>query len=185
MLVCFHDYTSPASAVAVLRLQRLADEGLPVAFEGFEVVGVDVALPVTLDVLAQLDRHRDDAAALGLRLERPASQPPTIAAHVVGDLAETVGLGAAWRLACYRGFWEGAADLSDDATLVGIAGTVGLDRTAVAAALGDRTRRADARRRMIARRSEGVGGVPVLLVHGTFVPASVSEDDLRALVALA
>jgi hypothetical protein len=38
-LVLFHDYTSAASAVAVARVQRLADEGLAVAFQGFEAVG--------------------------------------------------------------------------------------------------------------------------------------------------
>jgi len=47
-LTLFHDYTSPGSAVAVLRLQRLADEGLAVAFEGFEAIGLDTTLPVTL-----------------------------------------------------------------------------------------------------------------------------------------
>lgn len=184
MLVCFHDYTSPASAVAVLRLQRLADEGLPVAFEGFEVLGVDAAIPLTLDVLAGLDRHRAAAAELGLTLRRPARQPPTLAAHVVGDVAEHRGLGAAWRLACYRGYWEEGADLADPAALCALAAVTGLDTGAVGDALEDRQLRLDTRRRMLARRSEGVGGVPVLNANGTFVSALLPEDDLRGLAAL-
>lgn len=185
MLVCFHDYTSPASAVAVLRLQRLADEGLPVAFEGFETLGVDAAIPPTLDLLAQLDQHRQEAARLGLELRRPRVQPPTIGAHLTGDLAERADLGAAWRLAGYRAYWEQAADLSDTATLTELAAAVGLDRDEVATALADRTLRADTRRRMIARRSEGVGGVPVLSANGTYVSALLPEPDLRALAELA
>lgn len=184
MLVCFHDYTSPASAVAVLRLQRLADEGLAVAFEGFEVLGLDAALPVTLEVLEQLERHRAEAAELGLQLTRPSVQPPTISAHVVGDLAERAGLGAAWRLAAYRAFWEDGADLGAPDELVRLAVAAGLDADEVRAALADRALRVETRRRMIARRSEGVGGVPVLNVNGAYVSALLPADDLRALAEL-
>lgn len=185
MLICFHDYTSPASAVAVLRLQRLADEGAPVVFEGIDVLGVDASLPVTLDVLAELERHRETAADLGLQLRRPDVQPPTLAAHVVGDVAERAGLGAAWRLAAYRGYWEEAADLASTAELVRLAGAAGLREEDVADALADPRHRLDLRRRMGTRRSAGVGGVPLLLVGGTFAPAHLSDADLRALGELA
>ncbi|MBW3620166.1 MAG: DsbA family protein [Actinobacteria bacterium] len=184
MLVCFHDYTSPASAVAVRRLQRLADEGLPVAFEGIDVLGVEVSLPVTLDVLAQLDQHRSAAADLGLRLRRPDVQPPTLAAHVVGDVAERLGLGAAWRSVAYRAYWEDARDIADHAVLAELAGAAGLPDGAAEAALGDTRLRLDVRRRMGARRSEGVGGVPVLLAGRTFVPALLPEAELRTLAGI-
>ena len=88
MLTLFHDYTSPASAVAVARLQRLADDGLPVEFEGFEAVGVDVTLPITLDVVAAVDALAETAAAEGLALRRPPGLPPTGLAHLVGALTE-------------------------------------------------------------------------------------------------
>src|SRR5690606_12298083 len=115
MLTLFHDYTSPASAVAVRRLQRLADEGLPVEFEGFEAIGVDATLPVTVDVVAALDDLAAVAAAEGVTLRRPRALPPTGLAHLVGDTAERVGLGASWRQVCYRAFWQDGADLADSA----------------------------------------------------------------------
>jgi predicted DsbA family dithiol-disulfide isomerase len=184
MLVCFHDYTSPAAAVAVLRLQRLADAGLPVGFEGFEVLGVDAAIPPTLELLAQWERHRDDAAALGLELRRPQRQPPTLAAHVAGDVADRAGSGAAWRLACYRAYWEEGADLADPAVLREVARRAGVDPEAAARAAADRQLRTDTRRRMLARRAGGVGGVPVLDVGGTLVSGLLAEEELRQLAAL-
>ncbi|MGH3666624.1 MAG: DsbA family protein, partial [Egibacteraceae bacterium] len=138
MLTLFHDYTSAASAVAVLRLQRLADEGLAVAFAGFEALGVDTALPVTLDVVAGVDDLATAAAAEGLELRRPPLLPPTARAHVLGTLAEDVGLGASWRQACYAAFWTSGADLADPPVLAELGATAGLDRDAVAAALADR-----------------------------------------------
>ncbi|MBW3659522.1 MAG: DsbA family protein, partial [Actinobacteria bacterium] len=157
---------------------------LPVAFEGIDVLGVDATLPVTLDVLAQLDRCRGTAAELGLELRRPRVRPPTLSAHLVGDVAERAGLGAAWRLAAYRGYWEDAADLGSVDVLVDLAVEAGLAADAVTAALADRRHRLDLRRRMGTRRSAGVGGVPLLLADGTFVPADLPEADLRALAAL-
>ena len=57
MITLFHDYTSPASAIAVARLQRLSDEGIPIEFVGFEVLALDAALPPSLDVLAALEKR--------------------------------------------------------------------------------------------------------------------------------
>lgn len=184
MLVCFHDFTSLASAVAVRRLQRLADGGAAIAFEGFDVLGVDVTIPVTLDVLSDWERHRDAAVAEGFDVRRPRRQPPTLAAHLVGDVAESLGLGAAWRTACYAAYWERGVDLADRAALVDVAVSAGLARHAVTSALDDPVLRRDVRRRVTARRGEGVGGVPVLHVDGALVPALMPEDDLRTLAAL-
>jgi 2-hydroxychromene-2-carboxylate isomerase len=183
-LTLFHDFTSPASAVAVARLQRLADDGLAVAFAGFEAIGVDVVLPVTIDVLAELDAVAAAADAEGVVLSRPRALPPTGLAHVVGELAEDAGLGASWRDTCYRAFWRESVDLADRAALVDLARDAGLDAPAVADALVDRGCLARVRRRMGAYRNEGVGGVPTILAHRTLVPGLLAEDDLRALAAL-
>lgn len=184
MLILHHDHASPASAVAVLRLQRLADEGLPVAFEGIDVLGIDAAIPVTLDVLAELDEWRDRAAALGLTLRRPSRRPPTARAHLVGILADARGLGGPWRLTSYRAYWEDDADLGDAAVLTDLAVAAGLERAPVADLLGDRGRLAGLRQRMQVRRSEGIGGVPILEFAGTYVPATLTDDDLRHLAQL-
>lgn len=184
MLRCFHDYTSPASAVAVARLQRLADEGLDVVFEGIELLPLEVATPVTLDVLAELRRVRPAAESLGVELHRPARRPPTVRAHVVGVVAEHAGLGASWRATCYAAYWQDGADLSDLDVLAGLATQAGLEPAAARAAAEDGERVRELRRHMASRRSQGVGGVPLLDAGGTFVPADLPEDDLRALAAL-
>lgn len=184
MLVCHHDVTSPAAAVAVLRLQRLADQGGAVAFQGLDVLGLDVAIPPTLDQLEELDTHAARAAELGLTLHRPTRRPPTLAAHLVAELAEEVGRGEAWRLACLRAYWQEDADLGADRVLVDLAGGAGLPRDRTAALLADRRARVELRRRMLLTRGRGVGGVPVLEYAGTFVGADLSDADLRQLVAV-
>jgi 2-hydroxychromene-2-carboxylate isomerase len=184
VLTLFHDYTSPASAIAVFRLQRLADEGLPVAFEGFEAVGVDVTLPVSLDVLAALDALREPAAAEGLRLRRPPGLPPTGSAHVIEAVASAHDLGASWRATCYRAFWERGEDLADAVVLTRLAEQAGLPAAGLEQTLADRRLLVAARRRMAAHRRQGVGGVPTILTERTLVPGLLSEPDLRALAEL-
>lgn len=184
-LTLFHDFTSPGSAVAVLRVQRLADDGLDVAFEGFEGIGVDATLPVTLDVMAGIADLAEEAAAEGLVLRRPRGLPPTAAAHTVAALAESAGLGASWRSTCYRAFWEDGAPIGDHGILADLADAAGLDRDDVARALADPGRIASTRRAMGLHRRNGVGGVPTVLASRTLVPGLLPEYELRALAALA
>lgn len=183
MLTLFHDVTDPASAIAVARCTRLAREGLPIAFEGFEAVGLDIALPPDLDLLARLDRLADEAAAEGLVLRRPRVQPPTGLAHVL--LAHAEGTPAAHdvRLAVYAAFWADGADLADQAVLVRVATGAGLPRDDVAALLADRVELASRRRQMATHRRDGVGGVPVVLASRTLVPGLMDERQLRDLAA--
>lgn len=181
VLTLFHDYTSPASAIAVARLQRLADEGLPVEFVGFEAIGMDVALPPSLDVLAAIDDLAEQARAEGVVLRRPAALPPTARAHAVGTLAEVVELGASWRQRCYSAFWADGADLDDPAVLVALAEQAGLDPAKVAGALEEPGFVTSVRRAAGQHRRNGVGGVPTILAQRTLVPGLLSEDDLRAL----
>lgn len=184
MLTLFHDYTSPYSAVAVWRLQRLAGEGVPVAFVGFEAIGVDAYLPVTVDLTAGLHDLADVAKAEGLTLQRPANLPPTALAHVVGELADERGLGRAWRRTCYQAYWQEGADLADTGVLTERASAVGLDAHEVASWLHDRGRVVAFRRGLARHRQEGVGGVPTILAHRTLVPGLLGDDDLRALADL-
>lgn len=185
MLTLYHDYTSPASAVAVLRLQRLADAGVAIGFSGFDVLGLDRSIPVTLPLLEELDRQRAAAQSYGLTLRRPRACPPTLGAHLVGEVAETLGLGASWRETAYRAFWSAGADLGAAATLADLAVDAGLDHDRVAEVLADRERRLTLRRRMLALRSRGVGGVPVLETQSTFVSPFLPDRDLRQLADLA
>jgi 2-hydroxychromene-2-carboxylate isomerase len=185
VLTLYHDFTSPGSAVAVVRLQRLADEGLDIRFEPFEAIGIDAVLPLTIDVTAALDDVAEAAASEGLRLRRPAALPPTGLAHVVGALADQAGLGASWRQTCYRAFWERGADIGSGSVLVELAEVAGLSPDLAAGALRERVRLHTVRQRTAAHRADGVGGVPTILAQRTLVPGLLPESDLRALAALA
>jgi predicted DsbA family dithiol-disulfide isomerase len=178
VLILHHDVTAPRSALAVLRLQRIADLGHPVAFRGLDVLGLAVSLPVTLDQLAALEQVADRAAELGLVMRRPTLRPPTLDAHLVGDHAERLGLGAAWRLACLTAYWTDGEDLSDHEVLVARAGRIGLDVDAVRSVLADKAARDELRASMLARRALGVGGAPVLEVGGTLLSADIDDTTL-------
>lgn len=184
MLVLHFDYASPASAVAVVRLQALADEGAAVAFSGIDVLGVEVSLPATLDQLEELDRWAPEAGRLGLRMHRPRLRPATLGAHLVGELAAERDLGAAWRLAALEAYWTHGLDLGDDRVLAELAARVGLAPAEVTAQLQDTSRRASLRRWMTSQRGRGIGGVPVLEVDGALVSADLPAEDLRRLASL-
>lgn len=183
MLTLTHDVTSPASAVAVARLDRLAAQGLPVEFRGIDTLGIDATLPVTLDVLAELERVAPRAAALGVDLQRPSRRPSTARVHLVADLVDEPGTARAWRAATYAAYWRDDADLADVEVVVELAEAVGLDAGVVRAALADEAAVAAVRRRTNAARSEGIGGVPVLVAHGTLVSPEMDDAALWALAA--
>lgn len=184
MLILTHDTTSPASALAVARLDRLAREGLDVVFRGIDVLGLDATVPVTLDVLAELEAVRPRAEQLGVELRRPSRRPPTVLVHALADLAEDAGRGAAWRRATYEAYWRDDADLADPELVATLARAVGLDRDDVARVLSDRAGLAAVRRRAVTARGEGVGGVPVLAFDGTLVSPDLDDDALRTLAGL-
>ena len=179
----FHDLTSPAAAVAVMRLTSLAVDGVPIAFEGFEAIGIDMAMPVDLDTLAVIDRLAPVAEAEGLVLRRPRTLPPTGLAHVLLAHGETTERAHELRIAVYRAFWEQQQAIDDIDTLVAIAADVGLDEPTVAELLGDRVALASRRRLMATHRRDGVGGVPVILASRTLVPGLLDADQVRALAA--
>lgn len=184
MLVLHFDYTSLAAAVTALRLQAIADGGGRVGFQGIDVLGVDVALPVTLDQLDEIARFGDRAQERGLTVRRPSQRPPTLSAHLVGDLAASQGLGAAWRAAVLRAYWGRDAALDRMPVLLDLAHQVGLDREEVAVALTDPAVRTSVRQRMTADRARGIGGVPVLEFDGTLVSAELTDAQLRELAGL-
>lgn len=184
MLTLFHDYTSPASAVAVARVERLIADERRAQIVGIEALGVDMALPVTVDVLAELAAVGDQARAEGLELRRPPHLPPTAIAHLVEDLARDHGLDAAWRRCCYRAYWEDGADIADLAVLSEIAAVAGLPAAQVEQVVTDRVALLAIRQRFAGHRREGVGGVPLISFDGTLIPGLLADDDLRALVAL-
>ncbi len=185
VLILHHDLTSPASAVALLRVQRMLDEGARVGLSPFDALGLEISVPPTRSLLEELGTHRERAAELGLAMRRPSRQPPTLRAHLVGvEVAEPSGLGASWRWRCLRAFWSEDRDLGETATLIDLATEAGLEAAAVGQALEDRLAVQRLRDHMLLQRRRGIGGVPVLELDGSFVPAEVSDDDLRHLAGL-
>lgn len=183
MITLFHDVTDPASAIAVRRYTRLAREGLDISFEGFEAVGVDVAVPADLGLLARVDDLAETAAEEGLVLRRPTVLPPTGLAHVLLAHAEQTPRSHVVREAVYAAYWADGRDVADQSVLVDVATAAGLDVTTVTELLADRVALADRRRRMAAHRRTGVGGVPVVLASRTLVPALMDERSVRELAA--
>ena len=183
MLTLFHDPTDPMSAVAVMRYTRLAEEGLPIDFEGFDSLGLDMAMPVDIGMLALIGRLEEEAAAEDIVLNRPTSRPPSALAHVLLHRTESTTLAHAMRRAVYRAYWTDGADIGDAAVLVDIAVGAGAERDTVAELLADRVALASRRREMGTHRREGVGGVPVVLASRTLIPGLMDEQAIRDLAA--
>jgi 2-hydroxychromene-2-carboxylate isomerase len=184
MLILHYDLVSAPSAVAVLRLQRIADAGGDVRFVGVDPLGLDATVPATLEQLEEYDRWRDDAARLGLTMRRPQQRPPTLRAHLVGDLAADLGLGGAWRWTALTAYWTRGADLGDPDVLEHLAAHCGVDPTAARDRLADPEQLRLARQRAVAMHRRGIGGAPVLEVDGTFVSAHLDEPALAELAQL-
>lgn len=181
MLTLFHDFSSPASAVAVARAAALRADGVPLAFEGFEAIGVDIAVPVDLQTVALIERLAPHAEEVGIQLRRPDTLPPTGLAHVLAHHAKDHGCEDPVRDGLYRALWRDGADLGDPTTLIDIAQAAGMPRETAGALLADRVALAACRREMAAHRRIGVGGVPVLLASQTLLPGLLDSASLREL----
>lgn len=181
MLRLHHDHPSAASLLAVLTLQDLADEGLPVSFRGVDVLGLGRTIPATLDDIAEWQRHRQDLRDRGWDVARPRLHPTTLAAHLVEALATDRGLGQEWRWSCLQAHWVEQRDLGSPDVLVDLGDGIGLDGDEVGALVTDRRATIVARQAQLANRGEGVGGVPILGVHDTLVSPFLPLEDLRTL----
>lgn len=187
MRVLYFDYPSLPAAVAVLCAQRAVARRpaatLRLAFGGYDVLGLDVAVPVTLDQLEEIDAWGERARAVGLTVGRPSRRPATTLAHVVGDHADDVGLGEIWRTAAIEAYWRDDADLGDPDMLIDLARHVGLDAATVAAAVADTSRVRRVRRRMAAAHQRGIGGVPVLEIDGAIVDPHLDDAQWDELLS--
>ncbi|MEX0869639.1 MAG: DsbA family protein [Nitriliruptoraceae bacterium] len=187
MLTLYFDFTSLASAVAVRRVERLTQAGGSpdaVRFVGFDLLGSDQTLPVTIDVLEEIDRWQQAALDEGLVVRRPRLRPPTIAAHLVSDLADSIGAGAAWRTGVFDSYFAADQDLADVEVLLAVGRTIGLAPDAIRDVVTDTAARAAARRRMAHLRQRGLAGVPVLDADGALVSPHVDDAALASLLRL-
>lgn len=184
MITLFYDATSLPSVVTALRLQRLADAGAEVRFTGLDMLGLAISVPLTPEQRGEVHAWAGPARELGIEPRVPSRRPPTLGAHLVGELAQADGSGAAWRTTLFAAYWHHDADLADETVLVELAAEAGLDAGRVAALLADPGARRGLSARMAAERRRGIGGVPLLDVGGVLISAELSDDDLHALASL-
>jgi len=114
------------------------------------------------------DRLVGIGAELGIpfAFDRIARQPNTLAAHALLEWARRRGVQDAVKEALMKAFFVDGLDLSDAATLAGVAAGAGLDRKEAQAAVADEElRRAVAEEEEKARQM-GVQGVPFFIFNG-------------------
>ncbi len=178
----YFDFTSPASVVAVLRLETMRGRGAQVSFVGIDVLGLAIAVPVSTRLDDERQRWAADAHQLGVTLNRPAWQPPTLKAHLITPLAEAANVGDVWRRQLFQAYWQDGLPIDDDTVLAELAKNSGLERARVTELLHATTNQAALTQQMTHNRRRGIGDVPVLEVHGNFVSPHLADSDLAAVL---
>jgi predicted DsbA family dithiol-disulfide isomerase len=131
-----------------------------------------------VDIGAQLD--------IPFAFGRIARQPNTLAAHALIECARRHGVQVAVKEALMRAFFVDGRDLSDGATLVGVAADAGLERKEAEACLADEELRRAVAKEEDKARQMGVQGVPFFIfngrvaVEGAQAPETLLEAMLQA-----
>lgn len=126
-----------------------------------------VKFPDAEALAAARDAIRQNAQASGFDFDpaAPAHLPNTVKAHQIVRLAHFVGAQERVTLAIYKAFWDGLADIGDDAVLFEIAEKAGIDRDLAVAALSSREDAAMVEAEAESFRAAGVSGVPTFIVN--------------------
>jgi len=129
-----------------------------------------------VDIGAQLD--------IPFAFERIARQPNTLAAHALIECARRHGVQGAVKEALMKAFFVDGRDLSDAATLAGIAAGAGLERKQAEACLADEELRRAVAEEEDRARQMGVQGVPFFIFNGRVVVegAQPPETLLQAML---
>ncbi len=125
------------------------------------------------------------AASFGITdMVQPDHIPNTRAALAVAEMARDEGALDAFRIAAMDAYWREGRDLEDQSVIRGLAGAVGLDPDAAAAAMTDRRyldRIAETRREA---GEAGVTGIPTFFIGDTKIvgcqPYAVLLDAVRS-----
>lgn len=98
--------------------------------------------------------------------------------------AESQGAGPAWHEAVMRAYWQEARNISDRDVLAEIAGTLGLSRDQLLAALDDPAFDAEVQADIDLAHAYGLNGVPALIFDNRYLVSGAQPADvLRGLVA--
>ncbi|ELK51116.1 MULTISPECIES: DsbA family oxidoreductase [Haloferax] len=82
----------------------------------------------------------------------------------------------------FEALWQDGKDIGDEAVLVELAESVGIDGEEVASALDDETLRAEVRERFSEAQQHGVTGVPTFAYEGYAARGAVPPEQLERLV---
>jgi 2-hydroxychromene-2-carboxylate isomerase len=178
----YFDFTSPASVVAVLRLETLRARGAQISFVGIDVLGLAIAVPLSARLDDERQRWASDAHTLGVTLNRPAWQPPTLKAHLITPLAQAANVADIWRRQVFHAYWQDGLAIDDDTVLADVANASGVERGQVEELLNATKNQAALTQQMTQNRRRGIGDVPVLEVHGNFISPHLSDPDLAAVL---
>lgn len=101
----------------------------------------------------------------GLKVAWPIDREPCWEiSHLPWFLAERAGVGQEYVAAVSKARWERAENICDPATIVAIGDSLGLDATAVRAAIDDPALREQGRDALLALYRDGVFGVPFFIL---------------------
>lgn len=109
------------------------------------------------------------AARQGLKLAPPAPTPDAAwpAVHAAAEVAQRAGAGLAFIARAGRARWTERADLADPEVIAQLAGELGLDGAAAAAAMGDAALQAEMEAAYLpVIEADGVFGVPLFAFDG-------------------
>ena len=125
-------------------------------------------------------RIEEAAQAAGLAIDFAAMQrmPNTLDAHRLIHWAGLEGRQAAMVAALFAAFFRDGRDIGDAATLVELAGAVGMDPAVVARLLASDADRAEIAARDGHARERGVNAVPTYLIANQYVLSGAQPVDL-------
>jgi len=125
-------------------------------------------------------RIEEAAQAAGLVIDFAAMKrmPNTLDAHRLIHWAGLEGRQAAMVAALFAAFFRDGRDIGDAATLVELAGAVGMDPAVVARLLASDADRAEIAARDTHARARGVGAVPTYLIANQYVLSGAQPVDL-------
>jgi len=104
-------------------------------------------------------------------------QPNTVKAHRLLHYAEKAGRQDALAEELFRAYFIEGANLTDTATLAGVAARAGLDREAVAAYLAGDEDRALIGQADLEARASGIGGVPFFIFNRKIGVSGAQDPD--------
>ncbi|MGB5079940.1 MAG: DsbA family oxidoreductase [Burkholderiales bacterium] len=198
-VVCPWCFIGKRRLEAALELYRERDPRAPqpqVAYHPFELnpdlprEGVSRADYIARKFGARGYSAHDRLVDIGTQLdipfafERIARQPNTLAAHALIECARRHGVQGAVKEALMKAFFVDGRDLSDAATLAGIAAGAGLERKQAEACLADEELRRAVAEEEDKARQMGVQGVPFFVFNGRVVVegAQPPETLLQAML---